>query len=122
MKTTLPNSAILHSALADGALDAVVYPFSEAFPLETLEAVREFVANGGTLVDFGGVSEAQQADYILRALPVAAKHGVGAFFIYAFRANEASPSDREAHYGIVHADYSPKEAYRTLRERVEFDP
>ena len=232
-------------ALADGALDAVVYPFSEAFPLETLEAVREFVADGGTLVDFGGVplwfayregmpadklpgggmareaawealrisvvfpgkdsgipadakvhatpealaagmpndmngwpckrffdaarlregdslvplltvnagdgarqeaagacvlkfgsdyrgaivlsgnmavetggvSEAQQADYILRALPVAAKHGVGAFFIYAFRTNEASPSDREAHYGIVHADYSPKEAYRALRGR-----
>lgn len=245
----------LGAALAAGALDAVVYPYSEAFPLETLEAVREFVADGGTLVDFGGVpmwfayrdgmpsdnlpgggmardaalealrisvvfpgrdsgipadakvhatpeaiaagmpndmngwpckrffdaarlhegdslvplltvnaappgtageppappvaagacvlkfgsdykgavvlsgnmavetggvSEAQQADYILRALPVAAKHGVGAFFIYAFRTNEAKLSDREAHYGIVHADFSPKEAYRALRFGIMF--
>ena len=234
----------LSRALAAGALDAVVFPFAESFPLETLEAVRDFVAKGGTLVDFGGapmwfayqggrpadrlpdgrtardaawdalrisvvfpgrdsgipadakvhatpealaagmpndmngwpckrffnaarlregdrlvpllttaaadgraaagacvlkfnsdyrgavvlsgnmsvetggVSEAQQADYILRALPVAAKHGVGAFFIYAFRTNEAKLSDREAYYGIVHADYSPKEAWRALQRRV----
>ncbi len=41
-------------ALASNALDLVVYPFAEAFPLETLEAVRDFVAKVGTLVDFGG--------------------------------------------------------------------
>ena len=246
----------LCEALASNTLDAVVYPFAEGFPLETLEAVRAFVADGGTLVDFGGapmwfayrdgktadallegglareaawkalrisvvfpgkksgipypatvhatpeamaagmpndmngwpchrffdaaklkdgdrlvpllslaggsrsratetageppappvavgacvlkfgsdykgaivlsgnmsvetggVSEAQQADYLLRALPVAAKYNVGQFFIYAFRTNEAKPSDREAYYGIVHADYSPKEAFRALQRR-----
>ena len=247
----------LCAALAAGALDAVVYPFSETFPLETLEAVRKFVADGGTLVDFGGapmwfayrggmpadnlpgggmareaawealrislvfpgkesgipagakvhatpeaiaagmpndmngwpchrffdaarlkegdrlvpllavaggspssatadaqkrvpskvaagacvlkfgsdykgavvlsgnmsvetggVSEAQQADYILRALPVAAKHGIERFFIYALRTNEAKLSDREAFYGIIHADFSPKTAWWALKRKA----
>ena len=76
------------------------------------------VLSGNMSVETGGVSEAQQADYLLRALPVAAKHNVGQFFIYAFRTNEAKPSDREAYYGIVHADYSPKPAYRALKERA----
>ncbi|MBR0284024.1 MAG: hypothetical protein IJQ78_02275, partial [Selenomonadaceae bacterium] len=44
----------LVAALKADALDLVVYPFAEAFPLETLDAVRDFVAKGGTLVDFGG--------------------------------------------------------------------
>ena len=234
----------LCAALAQGALDAVIYPpFTEAFPLDTLEAVRAFVADGGTLVDFGGaplwyayrdghpadtlpdgglareaawealrvsivfpgdasgipkkptvhatpealaagmpydmngwpchrffdaarlrdgdrlvplltvpakdgsqaagacvlkfgsdyrgavilsgnmsvetggVSERQQADYILRALPVAAKHHVGRFLIYALRNSEKNPHDREDHFGIVHADFSPKPAFNALKNR-----
>ena len=236
--------ASLVAALKSGALDLVVYPIAEAFPLETLEAVRDFVAKGGTLVDFGGApmwfayldgksadrlpdgrtahdvawealrislvfpskenglsspstvratpegmaaglhndlngfpcnrffdaarlregdemvplltapgcdgyigvgacvyrfgsdyrgavilsgnmsvekggnSEREQADYILRALPVAARHGVERLFLYEFRAPEKTPDDRESHFGIVHADFSPKAAWRALAERA----
>ena len=234
----------LVAALDADALDLVVYPVAEAFPLETLEAVRDFVAKGGTLVDFGGApmwfayrggvtadrlsdgrtthdvaweqlrisvvfptkenglsapttvratpeglaaglhndyngfpchrffgaarlregdemvplltapgrdgyvgvgacvyrfgsdykgsivlsgnmsverggnSEGEQADYLLRALPVVAKHGVERLFIYEFRAPEKVADDRESHFGIVHADFSPKAAYRALADRA----
>ena len=234
----------LVAALKAGALDLVVFPVAEAFPMETLEAVRTFVAKGGTLVDFGGVpmwlgyrggrpvallpdgraprdaalealrisvvfpskenglsapttvratpeglaaglhndlngfpchrffdgahlrkgdemvpllaapgrdgyvgvgacvyrfgsdyrgavvlsgnmsaepggnSEEEQADYILRSLPVAAKHGVERVFIYEFCAPEKKADDRESHFGIVHADFTPKATYRALTERA----
>lgn len=35
-------------------LDAVVYPFTESFPLRTVGAVVDFVRRGGVLLDFGG--------------------------------------------------------------------
>ena len=41
--------------LANGGVDAVIYPFSEAYPADTVDAVVEFVKKGGTLVDFGGM-------------------------------------------------------------------
>ena len=234
----------LVAALEDGALDLVVYPVAEAFPLETLEAVRYFVEQGGTLVDFGGApmwfaydggrtaerlpdgraahdaawealrislvfpsadnglsaptmvhatpegiaaglyddlngfpchrffdaarlkdgdemvpllaapgrdgytgvgacvyrfgsdyrgsvvlsgnmsvalggnSEREQADYLLRAADAAGKLGVERLFVYEFRATEKAADDRESHYGIVHADFKPKPAYRALAERA----
>ena len=73
------------------------------------------VLSGNMAVETGGVSEAQQADYILRALPVAAKHGVERFIIYALRNSEKDPHNREDHFGIVHADFSPKPAFLMLR-------
>ena len=74
------------------------------------------ILSGNMAVETGGVSEAQQADYILRALPVAAKHGVERFLIYALRNSERNPHDREDHFGIVHADFSPKPAFLALRD------
>ena len=41
--------------LANGGVDAVIYPFGEEYPADTVDAVVEFVKNGGTLVDFGGM-------------------------------------------------------------------
>ena len=41
--------------LAEGGVDAVVYPFDESFPADTLVAVNEFIRKGGVLVDFGGM-------------------------------------------------------------------
>ncbi len=41
--------------LAAGGVDAVVYPFDESFPSETIDAVNDFVTKGGVLVDFGGI-------------------------------------------------------------------
>ena len=48
------DSAELRAALASGAVDLVVYPCNEDFPYDTVDAVRDFVAKGGVLVDFGG--------------------------------------------------------------------
>ena len=76
------------------------------------------VLSGNMSVKTGGNSEREQADYLLRALPVAAKHGVERLIIYEFRATEKKADDRESHFGIVHADFSPKEAYRALKERA----
>ena len=47
-------SAALRDALRGGELDAVVMPFDESFPYDALDAIVEFVAKGGVLVDFGG--------------------------------------------------------------------
>ena len=41
--------------LAAGEADAVVYPFDEFFPSETIGAVNEFIRTGGVLVEFGGM-------------------------------------------------------------------
>ena len=43
----------LDAKLRANALDAVVYPFTEEFPYETVDGVFEFVKRGGVLVDFG---------------------------------------------------------------------
>ena len=41
--------------LAQGDVDAVVYPFSENYAADSVDAVYEFVKAGGVLVDFGGM-------------------------------------------------------------------
>jgi len=40
--------------LKEGKVDAVVYPFDDAYPNVTADAVLTFVRDGGTLVDLGG--------------------------------------------------------------------
>ena len=45
----------LVASLAKGGVDAVVYPFDESFPSETIDAVNDFIRKGGVLVDFGGL-------------------------------------------------------------------
>lgn len=41
--------------LSADAYDAVVYPFDESFPADTIDAVNRFIAEGGVLVDMGGL-------------------------------------------------------------------
>lgn len=41
--------------LAAGGVDAVVYPFDETFPSDTIQAVNDFITKGGVFVDFGGI-------------------------------------------------------------------
>jgi len=41
--------------LKEGGWDAVLYPPGESYPSETLTEVIEFVKNGGTLIDLGGM-------------------------------------------------------------------
>ena len=78
---------------------------------------------GGALIlagcggDKGGLTEKQQADYLLRSIEIAAREDVKAYFIFEFRAPETDPYYSEHNFGIVHDDFSPKEAYRALRRR-----
>lgn len=43
------------AALARGGVDAVVFPFVQQYPKDTVKAVEQFVAEGGTLVVLGGL-------------------------------------------------------------------
>lgn len=49
------DSNRLPRRLAIGDVDAVVYPFSEAYPADTIDTVIKFVKDGGVLIDFGGM-------------------------------------------------------------------
>ena len=62
------------------------------------------------------VSEETQAAYLVRAAEIAAAEGVTRFYPYEFRAPEKSPSWSEDHFGILHADLSPKPAYAALTD------
>ena len=231
----------LNAELPKGEIDLVVYPFGEDFPCDTVDAVRDFVAKGGVLVDFGGfplyyptvngknasawtqgapeglearkklrisakawwwnpevpqscrafvteraaaagyktdpagyevgrffgaellkdgdemipmlvgkdvngneavgacvyrfnsdmkgavvvssrgrllgsVDEKTQGKYLAKAIQIAAKKGVEAFFIYEFKAPENDPYYSEDHFGIVHRDFTPKAAYSGLKK------
>ena len=48
------TAAELVAALGTNGLDAVVYPYTEAYPFATVKAVAQFVKRGGVLADFGG--------------------------------------------------------------------
>lgn len=41
--------------LRSGGYDAVVYPFDESFPADTVDAVNRFIDEGGVFVDMGGL-------------------------------------------------------------------
>ena len=49
------RSADLAAALAKGGVDGIVYPFTEDYASDSVDAVFEFVKAGGVLVDFGGM-------------------------------------------------------------------
>ena len=49
------RGADLAARLAKGSVDAVVFPFDENYDVEAMDAVVKFVAEGGVLVEFGGM-------------------------------------------------------------------
>ena len=69
--------------------------------------------------DRGGATEADQERNLLHAMDIADSFGVERFFIYEFRAPEKDPHYSEDHFGIVHADFSPKRTYALLKGRFE---
>lgn len=64
------------------------------------------------------VSEEYQAAYLVRSALLAADSGMDAFFCYSLRSREYSPTAREAHFGILHKDLTPKPAYEAFRELI----
>ena len=49
------HPADVAARLAQGDLDLAVYPFSEEYAADSVDAVLDFVRKGGVLVDFGGM-------------------------------------------------------------------
>ena len=76
-----------------------------------------FVASCREPFSRGGVSEAEQAACLLRAIEIAEAEGVEAYFPYEFRSHEKDPLYSEHHFGIVHRDLKPKPAYEAIKRR-----
>ena len=77
----------------------------------------------GNIIVYSGLgvtdstTEKRQAEMLPRTYLIALANGVERIFWYNFRAGEWKPDEREHHFGIVHADFSPKpafHAYKTL--------
>lgn len=77
----------------------------------------------GNIIVYSGLgvidstTEKRQAEMLPRTYLIALANGVQRVFWYNFRAGEWKPDEREHHFGIVHADFSPKPAflaYKTL--------
>ncbi|MBE3576518.1 MAG: beta-galactosidase [Limnochordales bacterium] len=64
-----------------------------------------------TLGDSTAVSEKDQARFLVRAIVQAMAVGVKRFFWYEFADGAIDAHDKEANFGIVHSDLSPKPAY-----------
>jgi hypothetical protein len=102
--------------------------------LPGLEWIREAqvqageAANGVWITEFGwtsargprwGVSEQRQADYTVRAFALLdGLDFVRAATVYNLRAKGIDPTDREAGYGLVRRDFSPKPAYLALKHAL----
>lgn len=59
----------------------------------------------------GTNTEENQARFTARGLAVAFAEGVQSYFTYNLRSFEADPFYSEHHFGLMHADFTPKPAY-----------
>lgn len=57
------------------------------------------------------ISEATQAKWTTRGLAICFAEGVEAYFAYELRSSENEPLYSESHFGLTHADLTPKPAY-----------
>ena len=62
--------------------------------------------------------EAGQACYLVRAMAIAFAEGVERYFCYEYRAPEEDPTYSEDHFGITHANMTPKPAWGAYRNFV----
>ena len=68
------------------------------------------------------ISEATQAKWTTRGLALAFAEGVEAFFAYELRSTETYPSYSECHFGLTHADLTPKPAYAAFATFTKLRP
>lgn len=68
------------------------------------------------------VDERTQAAYHVRALSLSLACGVEGFFCYNLRAREADRFFSEDHFGLAHADLSPKPAWQAYRTFAQMRP
>ena len=63
-------------------------------------------------------NEENQARYLARAMAIAFAEGVERYFCYEYRASEEDPTYSEDHFGITHANMTPKPAWGAYRNFV----
>ena len=66
--------------------------------------------------------EAGQARYLVRAMAIAFAEGVERYFWYEFRSVEEDPNYSEDHFGLTHADMTPKPASDAYRNFIAMRP
>lgn len=66
-----------------------------------------------------GTDERRQAEFLRRSCEICRDKGVEGYYIYALKTKERDPYYCEDHFGIVHADYSPKPAYDAIRDFIQ---
>ena len=108
---TLPLEAGKPPALRQEAVAACVLRFGSDFK-------GAIVLSGDkTRGEAAATDEAGQARYLTRAMAIAFAEGVEHYFWYEFRSVEADPHYSEDHFGLTHADMTPKpasDAYRVF--------
>ena len=76
--------------------------------------------------NFGGganpVDETVQARYLVRAMAIAFALGVEQCYWYEFRSTETDPHYSEHHFGLTHADFSPKPALLAYMDFIAHRP
>jgi len=99
----------------DGAIAAGVYRFNGRWK-------GAVIASGLFEFRVGVDDEWSQASKLVRALGIAFDCGVECFFNYEFRAPEKDETDPESHFGMLHADFTPKPAFDAYRTFVKARP
>ena len=66
---------------------------------------------GCTLLYHSGLSEEEQANFIVRNYLAYLAGGVSKLFVYNLRDKGTNPAENEANFGIVKRDFTPKKAY-----------
>jgi hypothetical protein len=113
---TLPLEAGKPPALRQEAVAACVLRFGSDFK-------GAIVLSGDkTRGEAAATDEADQARYLTRAMAIAFAKGVERYFWYEFRSVEEDPHYSEDHFGLTHADMTPKPAFDAYRAFVAMRP
>jgi hypothetical protein len=117
--------------------DAKLQPGDELIPLATASqdgwngiaagAIRYAGRPGGVVVVplmemQPGVTREEQGALLVAAMLHAFHAGVERFFWYELHAPEAKSFDKEDHFGLLHADLSPKPAWHAYRTLIRLRP
>ncbi len=94
---------------------AAIYDFNSDW--KGALVVSTLPEEGALAVDSEG-----QARMLLRALLIARRCGVAKTFWYEFQSPEFSPTDKEAHFGIIHRNFTAKPAYNAYRTLTHLMP
>ena len=68
------------------------------------------------------IDESAQANYLVRSFAICLALGVESYYWYEFRSTETDPHYSDHHFGLTHADFSPKPALRAYMDFIAARP